>query len=209
MEAADVAGPAAQSIPGAAVAAPTGPGPNGTTETLYYRNCAGGTVETRWLRLASPRDLADQAFGDLKAAGFPAPTPSFSPPIDKMFVNIDTWVAVEPVEPLSVRAEAGGLWAQATATAVQMVLHTGTTVQGDTQTLECEPWGTTQGPACAWTPNCPSVEKVTGTTDYRYHVDIVIVWDVTWTSSTGQGGNLGQVTSTTPLLMGVREMQTL
>ena len=200
---------AAAAIPGAAAAPQTRPGPGGTTETLYYRNCADGTVETRWLRPVTPRDLADQAFGDLKDAGFPSPSPSFSPPIDKMFVNIDTWVAVEPLQPLTVRADAGGLWAMATATPVKMVLHTGTTVRGDTQTVECVPWGSTLGPECAWTPTYPSVEKVTGTTDYRYHGSIVIVWAVTWTSSSGQGGNLGQVSSSTPLLMGVREIQTL
>ena len=126
-----------------------------------------------------------------------------------MIVNFDTWFAVEPVTAEPVRTQVGALWSEAVATPVSIVLTTGSISGNDTATITCQPWGSTTAAAngCTWTPKFPSVPKVTGTDDLRYHGSVAIVWDVSWTSSTGAGGSLGQLTSTTPIEIGVMEIQ--
>jgi hypothetical protein len=108
-----------------------------------------------------------------------------------------------------VRSEVGTVWSEATATPVSVVLTTGSISRNDTATVTCRPWGSTKAAAdgCTWSPKFPSVPKVTGTDDLRYHGSIAIVWDVTWTSSTGAGGSLGQLSTVTPINIGVMEIQ--
>jgi hypothetical protein len=62
---------------------------------------------------------------------------------------------------------------------------------------------------CAWTPAYPSVAKVTGTNDDRYHGAVTIVWQVAWQATNGATGDLGELRTTTPVRMGVQEIQTI
>ena len=51
------------------------------------------------------------------------------------------------------------------------------------------------------------MRKTTGTDDHRYHGTLSVVWDITWASSTGAAGTLDQLITTTPVLLGVGEIQ--
>jgi hypothetical protein len=62
---------------------------------------------------------------------------------------------------------------------------------------------------CVWTPVFPSVPKATGFDDLTYHATVNIVWHVTWTSSTGQGGVFDDLRTTTPVNITVMEIQTI
>ena len=84
-------------------------------------------------------------------------------------------------------------------------------VDGDTKLVSCQPWGSTESAedGCVWTPTYPSVSKVTGTADQRYHGTVTIIWQVSWVATNGASGALGELRTTTPVEMGVQEIQTI
>ena len=181
----------------------------GVVMKVYMRTC-DGKPQYVFVPPASPEDVARVAY-DRVASLVPKPEPSFSPPIDKMIVNFETWLAITPSDPITATAAIPGLLATVTATASDIEWTTGSQVDGDTTTISCVPWGSTEFAAdgCTWTPAYPSVAKVTGTTDQRYHGTVTIIWQVTWTASNGATGSLGDLRTTTPIAMGVQEIQTI
>jgi hypothetical protein len=128
-----------------------------------------------------------------------------------MIVNLETWHGVTPSPPISATAAIPGLSATVTATASDIEWVTGSQVPGDTTLITCQPWGSTDSAqnGCAWTPTYPSVGKVTGTTDLRYHGTVTIVWQVSWQASNGASGSLPDLRTTSPIEMGVQEIQTI
>jgi hypothetical protein len=178
-------------------------------QTVYFRVC-GAITQYVFVGPHNPEDVAKVAY-DKVASLVPHPEVGFSPPIDKMIVNFETWLGVTPSAPITASASIPGLSATVTARASGIEWDTGSRVAGDTTMINCEPWGSTdsaQG-GCAWTPAYPSVAKVTGTTDQRYHGTVTIVWQVTWAASNGASGALGDLRTTTPVAMGVQEVQTI
>ena len=171
------------------------------------RGCIDG-AEYVWVGEYSPRDLATAAYDEVSKR-LPKPEPVFAPQIDRQIVNIETYFGATPIPVQSVDASVPGMWTTVTATPVALELDTGSIVRGDTTHISCEPWGSTEEAVggCSWTPIWPSVRKTTGTDDHRYHGTLDVVWDITWTSSTGAGGTLDQLTTTTPVLLGVGEIQ--
>jgi hypothetical protein len=182
---------------------------DGSLETSSIRECVPGGKQYRWISSPTPRSVAGQAFGDVQRQGLPKPTAKTGPPIDKMIVNFETWIAVQPENPVVAEAAAGGITSTVTATPVRIEFHTGTISTKDVAVVTCDPWGSIDYGACTWTPQFPSVPKATGTDDLTYHGSVSIIWNVAWTSNTGTGGNLGQLTSTTPLNITVMEIQTI
>jgi hypothetical protein len=180
---------------------------DGALETYSTRECTPGGTRTGWVSSPTPRSVAGQAERDLHSTGLPSPVAITGPPLDKMIVNFETWIAVQPENP--VTATAGGITAQVTATPVRIEFHTGTISSKDVSVVACDPWGSIDYGACTWTPQFPSVPKATGTTDLTYHGSVSIIWSVAWTSSTGAGGNLDPMTTTTALNITVMEIQTI
>src|SRR6185295_19471864 len=88
-------------------------------------------------------DIATFAYQKV-AALVPRPEASFSPPVDKMIVNFETWLAVTPSDPITATAAIPGLSATVTATASDIEWTTGSQVDGDTTTISCVPWGSTE-----------------------------------------------------------------
>ena len=176
---------------------------------VYVRTC-GGINQYVFVPPRPPEDIAKVAYQRV-ASLVPKPEVAFSPPVDKMIVNFETWLGVRPSDPVTATAAIPGLSATVTATATDIEWTTGSQVDGDTTTINCLPWGSTKFAAdgCTWTPAYPSVAKVTGTTDQRYHGTVTIVWQVTWLSSNGATGSLGDLRTTTPIEMGVQEIQTI
>ncbi len=185
------------------------PGPNGETLHLYFRACPGG-AQTIWVGPTSPRDIASAAYDEVRKR-LPKPEPLFAGRLDYQIVNLETWFGATPIPPQSVDASVPGAWTTVTATPVNLTLDTGSIVAGDTTHIECQPWGSADAPVggCSWTPIWPSVLKTTGTNDHRYHATLSVDWDITWTSSTGAGGTLDTLTTTSPLLIGVGEIQVI
>lgn len=181
----------------------------GLASTVYFRVC-GSTYQFVFVGPHTPTDVARVAYQKVISL-VPRPTVAFSPPVDKMIVNFETWLGVTPAPPVSATAAIPGLSATVTATATDIEWVTGSKVEGDTKLINCEPWGSTDSSqdGCAWTPTYPSVGKVTGTTDLRYHGTVTIVWTVTWRASNGASGSLGDLRTTTPVAMGVQEIQTI
>jgi hypothetical protein len=183
---------------------------DGTIETYYERDCPTGR-DGAWWAPFSPVDIAAEAYRQIKSARLPAPQPAFAPPATAMIVNFETWFGVTPIDPVVIRAEVPNAWAQATATPVSIELQVDTVWPGTEAFITCTPWGSTTQPAngCVWTPLWPSVPKVTGFDDLTYHAAVNIVWHVTWTSSSGQGGAFDDVRTTTPINITVMEIQTI
>jgi hypothetical protein len=181
----------------------------GVVMKVYVRTC-DGKPQYVFVPPSPPEDVAKVAYQKV-ASLVPKPEPSFSPPIDKMIVNFETWLGVTPSDPITATAAIPGLSATVTARATDIEWTTGSQVDGDTTTISCRPWGSTEFAAdgCTWTPAYPSVPKVTGTTDLRYHGTVTIVWQVTWLASNGATGSLGDLRTTTPIEMGVQEIQTI
>jgi hypothetical protein len=181
----------------------------GQPSTIFFRLC-GGTYQFVYVGPHSPVDIARVAYQRM-AALVPRPEVAFSPPSDKMIVNFETWLAVAPQPPVTATAAIPGLSATVTAQATGIEWATGSKVAGDTTMIVCQPWGSTEFAkgGCAWTPAYPSIGKVTGTADLRYHATITIVWQVSWQATNGASGTLGDLRTTTAVEMGVQEIQTI
>jgi hypothetical protein len=189
--------------------APTINPATGEAATIYVRQC-DGVNQYVYVGPTTPEDVAQYAYQKV-ASLVPDPEVAFSPPIDKMIVNFETWLGITPSAPVTATASIPGLSATVTAQPTSIEWVTGSQVARDTTLITCEPWGSTESAqdGCSWTPKYPSIGKVTGTTDQRYHGTITIVWDVSWQASNGATGALGELRTTTPIEMGVQEIQTI
>jgi hypothetical protein len=181
----------------------------GQVSTVYFRVC-DGRYQFVYVGQHTVIDIAEVAYQKV-AALVPRPEVSFSPPVDKMIVNFETWLAVTPSAAITATAAVPGLSATVTAQPTDIEWATGSQVAGDTTLIACQPWGSTSSAqdGCTWTPTYPSVAKVTGTTDQRYHGTVTIVWQVSWQASNGASGSLGALRTTSAVAMGVQEIQTI
>lgn len=181
----------------------------GEAATVYFRVCEA-KYQFVYLGPHTPADVARVAYEKV-ASLVPDPQVAFSPPVDKMIVNFETWLGITPSAPITATATIPGLSATVTAEATGIEWATGSHITGDTTTINCQPWGSTQSDhnGCSWTPAYPSVAKVTGTTDQRYHGTVTIIWQVSWEATNGANGTLGELRTTTPIEMTVQEIQTI
>jgi len=181
----------------------------GLPEAVYTRSC-DGKFQYVFVGPHSPVDVAHAAYEKVSKL-VPKPAVNFSPPADKMVVNFETWLGVTPHAPITATAAIPGLSATVTARPTDIEWSTGTKVDGDTTTVSCQLWGSTESAqdGCAWTPAYPSVANVTGTDDQRYHGTVTLVWQVSWQATNGATGSLGELRTTTPVRMGVSEIQTI
>ena len=181
----------------------------GEQSLVYFRMC-DGVYQFVYVGPYSPTDVARAAY-QRAAALVRRPEVTFSPPIDKMIVNFETWLGVTAQQPVTATAAIPALSATVTAQPISIEWTTGSRVAGDTTKISCEPWGSTQSAqgGCAWTPAYPSVGKVTGTTDLRYHGTVTIIWKVSWQATNGASGTLDDLRTTTPVAMTVQEIQTI
>ena len=68
---------------------------------------------------------------------------------------------------------------------------------------------TNRSAGARWTPIWPSVLKTTGSDDHRYHGTLSVVWDDHLVEQHRRGGTLDTLTTITPLLIGVGEIQVI
>jgi hypothetical protein len=181
---------------------------DGVVWRLYERQCTHDGVTTtdpRWFPDVTGVELGKEAYDSVRQL-VPQPEVELSRPADDLIVNVETWIAVAPIQAITATASIPGLSATVIATPTRIDIVTGSQVRTDVQRLSCAPWGGA-GTDCVWTPVYPSVAKVTGTNDHRHHGSVSIVWAVAWTSTDGTGGTLEELTTSLPMEFAVREIQ--
>jgi hypothetical protein len=150
------------------------------------------------------RDVIDDA-GDRAKRAVPAPVLDLSPsPEAGGIVNLGLWLALVGQEPVTVRAEAGSLWAEATVTLAStrwdmgngdVVVCEGAGVPiVDTDTLDEGPYGYTY--------------RVSSPEDDPFVVSVTATWSVRYRSSAGSGSS-GTVDRTLRVDYDVDEIQTV
>jgi hypothetical protein len=179
--------------------------PNGRTEQVFARECPDGASGFTWVDTSiTIGDVIDDAVDRARGA-VPAPTLDLSPsPEAGGIVNLGLWLALAGQDPVTVRAEAGALWAEATVT-----LASTSWDMGNGDIVSCEGAGTPivdtdtleQGP-CGYTYRASSPE------DAPYQLSVTATWAITYRSS-GGSGSAGTVDRTLSVDYDVDEIQTV
>lgn len=178
---------------------------DGRTERVFGWECPNGTTGSTWVDTSiTVQDVIDDAVDRARRA-VPTPKLDISPAPDAGgIVNLGLWLALVAQEPVTVRAEAGNLWAEATVT-----LASTTWNMGNGDVVECEGAGTPivdtetleQGP-CGYTYRTSSPE------DDPYEMSVTATWSVTYRSSAGSGA-VAPVARTSTVDYDVDEIQTV
>ncbi len=179
--------------------------PDGRTEVVFERVCPDGSQGFVWIDTSiTVRDVIDDAVDRAKRA-VPAPSLDLSPsPEAGGIVNLGLWLALSGQDPVTVRAEAGSLWAEATVTLASTRWDMG---NGDVVTCDgpgvpiVDPDTMEQGP-CGYTYRQSSPE------DDPYVLSVTATWAVTYRSSGGSGSS-GAVDRTLSVDYDVDEIQTV
>lgn len=165
--------------------------------------------------LPTPEDLARSV---VRRMPLPKPVPGRSPG-DKLpdgrpttYVNLSTWFYVPPQQykPITVRAQAGAVWAEATATPIALTFNPG---NGDPP-VQCagpgRPWNPDQDTndtpppdGCGYTYTKSSYGQPAGMVTATHG----ILWRITWQGSGGAGGTLPNQQTVTPSTFAVAEAQ--
>jgi hypothetical protein len=158
----------------------------------------------------TPAQLAQQAWNELK---LPLPQVGTAPPRGSAgLVGLPEWVWVPASQwrPLTKRADAGGVWAQVTATPKQVIVAPGAGLSPVT----CA------GPGTAYAPGRPASSQHTdcsytyarssaGQPGAVYRVTVRVVWGGVWVGSGGAGGTLPDISRSTTFGLRVAEAQSL
>ena len=178
--------------------------PDGREEMVFNRTCPDGSGFT-WVDVTvTVQDAIDDAV-DRATRAVPAPTLDLSPsPEAGGIVNLGLWLAVAAQDPLTVRAEAGPHWAEATVTLVST-----SWAMGNGDVVTCDGAGTpivdtevlAEGP-CGYTYRRSSPD------DAPYRLSVTTSWAVGYVSS-GGSGSAGTVDRTLSVDYDVDEIQTI
>jgi hypothetical protein len=170
-----------------------------------------------WTPERTPDELARDGRLSLMRA-LPKPRLDSAPPSGDARVQARMWFWTDtPFEPQSVTAWVpgpdGAVWATMTATPTRLVLDPGDRPFG-TDPVVCD------GPGEPWLPEYSDGWVSECTYTYRhssvladdgeaFRARMTIEWDVTWTSSTGAGGALSPLSSTSVTPIDVRDTTVL
>ncbi len=179
--------------------------PDGRVEQVYARGCSNGLSGFTWVDMSiTAQDVIDDAVGRARRV-VPAPSLDLSPsPEAGGIVNLGLWLALAAQDPVTVRAEAGSLWSEATVTLASTTWDMGNgdvvACDGpgvaivDTDTLE-------QGP-CGYTYLRASPD------DDPYTMTVTATWAVSYRSSAGSG-SVGSIDRSVTVDYDVDEIQTV
>jgi hypothetical protein len=156
-------------------------------------------------------DLEALALEALESVSVPDPVLGTSPPADAAVVQIPTWFWIDGGwwEPRSATASTGRVTATATAVPASVSWS-----MGDGTTLACS------GPGVEWAAGLPESatdcsHTYTNSSEPRpggvFRIEATVELDVSWTSNTptGDGGDLGVITSSGGTDLQVREIQAI
>lgn len=154
-------------------------------------------------------ELGQQALRQLQ---IPVPAVAFWPADIPALVRFPVLLHVENWGVLSATATAGGLSATVTATPVRsefMMTDRGS-LGDDSTTVTCRTAGTVynpnyamddQGSDCSYTFR----HSTGGEPDLKFHESATLVWQVSWSATNGQGGDLGEMARTSAFVVDVEE----
>ncbi|MFL1376781.1 hypothetical protein [Nocardiopsis protaetiae] len=173
--------------------------------------CSAGSIPAPAAPVfVDPRTVAEQARATMT---LPSPNPTASPGFDAdTVVGFPVWLWADPAswEPVSATAEVSAGSVTVTATPDRATWHL-----GDGTTLTCEGPGTVHdpdrhdpispSPDCGHTYTRASHREPGG----EFPVTTTVVWTVTWSTTTGDGGTLDPLTTTARRAFTVREVHAL
>ena len=190
-----------------------------TTYRLYDYTCFDREPATtyHWIPEVSTTTLAQQA-SSVVYENIPAPWGNFAPPAHRGVVKLGTWIWVNPLMWIPIRATAwvptpaGPIAVTTTATPKELIFDPGDGALG-TGEVTCRgpgiPWveafGDSLPSPCMYTYQHASSRAENG----MFRATVSIEWEVTWVSSLGARGSLGTVTLDAHHNMVVREIQGL
>ena len=190
-----------------------------TTYRLYDYTCFDRDPATtyHWIPEVSTSTLAQQA-SSVVYENIPAPWGNFAPPAHRGVVKLGTWIWVNPLMWIPIRATAwvptpaGPIAVTTTATPKELIFDPGDGALG-TGEVTCRgpgiPWveafGDSLPSPCMYTYQHASSRAENG----MFRATVSIEWEVTWVSSLGARGSLGTVTLDAHHNMVVREIQGL
>lgn len=144
----------------------------------------------------------------------PDPAVGFNPDVnspvgDATLVNLPTWWWVRNWSVRDSRAEAGGVWAEVTATPVTSQWRGG---DGGSPSLCSGPgveWrrglSESDARACTYTYERSSA----GQPSNRFRATVSVIWEISWAGSGGAGGTLPNMTTSSIVPIGVIERQAI
>ena len=181
---------------------------DGREQRAFTRRCPDGPAINNgayWVDVGITIDDVIDDATDRARRQIPVPTLDISPPPQAGgVVNLGLWLAIAPVPPITVRAEAGGLWAEVTANLARTTWDMG---NGDTVTCEGPGEPITdiddpgQGP-CGYTYRRSSPD------DAPYQLGLSATWTISYRSSAG-GGTRPPLDRTVTVDYDVDEIQTI
>jgi len=185
----------------------------GDRYTLFTQTCPGALERLVWIGPGTPRVLVGDA-RDALARRLPRPEPATAPDAVSVFVTVPMWFwtatawADESVTAWVPTPTGGTVWATTTATPARLRLDPG----DGSPVVECagpgEPW--TEGFGDEATSECSHVfqhSSLMAPDGAAFRGSLSIEWDVSWTSSTGGGGPLEPLVTSSPVTFQVGEIQ--
>lgn len=192
----------------------------GGIEYVFYTRTCGSLWGSVWVPRISISQLAKQAALMVRAQ-LPAPNLRMAPAPGSAVVRVGTWFWVDSSwwHPISATAwiptPDGVLWSTATAvpTTITFATEDSTANTGITEEASCVGpgldwnvgWGDQLHSSCSYTYRHASTTQAGGVFSARASVD----WSISWTASTGEGGDLPDWRSTAPLSIRVQELHAL
>jgi len=193
----------------------TGDYPAAASGGWVIRRCSDGTMDAAWVPAPigpvdiTPQRLAQRATNRLP---LPLPVPRFDPSRPSSagpstLVNVPTWFFLDGWKPVRQRTQAGGVWAEVTATPVGASWFPG----DGSAPVRCvgagRPWtsDTNIAGACRYTYMRSSAAQP----GLVYPARVVVNWQVTWRGSGGRGGSLPLMERQVDFPIAVAERQTV
>jgi hypothetical protein len=206
-------------------ASATGPGTDVTkqigsiTYKLFDFTCPDQDKQTtyHWLPQVSTKQLTEHA-ASIVYDNLPALWGNFAPPARRGFVDVGTWIWVNPVLWIPVKLTASvmtpmGLFSVTTkATPKKLIfdpgdgnLGSGPITCNNSGLIWMSQFGDHMSSPCMYTYHHSSATQLTG----LFEADVAVQWHVTWSTNVGTSGTIGDLTLHTSHQMNIREVQAL
>jgi hypothetical protein len=194
------------------------PDVNGQVLLPYVRSCDDGSAGVLvWLPYPPDPGVFVPGLVQRVTAQLPSPVPRQGFPVPSI-VGLPTgvWVdrGVGQWAPVSARAEIpGGVWAEATARPVALVVDSGQDVDprrrdaSESEPVRCTDFGPYSGDVDDPFPCSVLYTHVPPDGAEGWEARVSIVWQIDWVGSGGRGGSIGQRTTTTTVTFPVTEIQ--
>ncbi len=212
-----------QSLPRDASA--TGPGTavlkriGSITYQLFDFTCLDRDQHTtyHWIPQISTEQLAEHA-ASIVYDNLPTLWGNFAPPARRGFVDVGTWIWVNPLLWIPVNLTASvitpvGLFSvTTTATPKKLIfepgdgnLGSGPITCNNSGLIWMSQFGDRMSSPCMYTYHHSSATQPTG----LFEADVAVQWHVTWSTNMGTSGTIGDLTLHTTHQMNIREVQAL